>query len=56
MLNTVTMQNVACAITIVTNPSSQPKIVRNALFSAIPVTMPGSAIGRITSSDTVSRP
>ena len=26
-----------------------PRIVRNALLSAMPVTMPGSAIGRMTS-------
>ena len=31
-------------------------MVRNALFSAIPVTMPGSAIGRMTSRLTASRP
>jgi hypothetical protein len=56
LLTTVTMQNVACATTMVTKPSSQPNRVRNALLRAMPVTIPGSAIGRITSSDTVSRP
>ena len=33
-----------------------PNIVRNALASAMPVTTPGSAIGRMISSETVSRP
>ena len=33
-----------------------PRIVRNALFSAMPVTIPGSAIGRMMSSDTGLRP
>ena len=56
LLNTVTMQNVACATTIVRKPRSQPNIVRNALLSAMPVTMPGSAIGRMISSETASRP
>ena len=31
-------------------------IVRNAVLSAIPVTMPGRAIGRMTRNETVSRP
>ena len=31
-------------------------IVRNAVFRAMPVTMPGRAIGRMTRNDTVSRP
>jgi hypothetical protein len=56
LLNTVTMQNVACAITIVRNPSSTPSIVRKALLSAMPVTMPGRAIGRMISSETTLRP
>ena len=33
-----------------------PSIVRKALFSAMPVTMPGSAIGRMISSETAWRP
>jgi hypothetical protein len=33
-----------------------PRNPVNRVFSAIPVTMPGSAIGRTTSSDTASRP
>ena len=56
LLNTVTMQNVACAITTVRKPRSMPSMVRKALLRAMPVTMPGSAIGRMISSDTVLRP
>lgn len=55
----VTMQNVACPTITVNRPSWIPSgdsTVRKALLSAMPVTMPGSAIGRMTSSDTVSRP
>ena len=33
-----------------------PRNVVKTLLSAMPVTMPGSAIGRITSSDNDSRP
>ena len=56
LLKTVTMQNVACATTIVRKPRSSPNTVRKALLRAMPVTMPGSAIGRMISSETVSRP
>src|SRR3954454_10275660 len=49
------MQNVACPITIVSNPNGRP-ISRNALLRAMPVTMPGSAIGRRTRSEIVLRP
>jgi hypothetical protein len=56
LLKTTTTQNVACATTSVSRDSGTPRIVRKALFSAMPVTMPGNAIGRITSSDTASRP
>ena len=52
----VTMQNVACETTRVKKPSRMPKMVRNALAMAMPVTTPGSAIGRMISSETVSRP
>ena len=57
LLNTTTMQNVACA----TDRREQPTAGRRGscgtrCCSAMPVTMPGSAIGRITSSDTASRP
>ncbi len=37
-------------------PSRMPNIVRNALASAMPVTTPGRAIGKMMSSDTASRP
>ena len=53
------MQNVACPTITVNSPSSTPSgcsMVRKAFDSAMPVTMPGSAIGRTTRSDTVSRP
>lgn len=56
LLNTTTMQNVACAMIAVSRPRLMPRIVRNALFSAMPVTIPGSAIGRMISSDTGLRP
>ena len=56
LLNTTTMQNVACATTMVRNPRSSPSMAVKAELSASPVTMPGSAIGRITSSETASRP
>ena len=51
-----TMQNVACAIATVQIESSMPRTLRNAVRNASAVTMPGSAIGRITSSDNVCRP
>src|SRR5687768_1962837 len=49
------MQNVACAITIVQvlNPISRRAIDDR---RAMPVTMPGSAIGRITRNETASLP
>ena len=56
LLKMVTMQKVAWETTRVKNPSRMPKMVRNALASAMPVTTPGSAIGRMISSETVSRP
>ena len=37
-------------------PSSMPTIVVKKLASATPVTTPGSAIGKMISSETVSRP
>ncbi len=49
------MQNVAWPMMIVIIPSSIP-IARKAVLSAMPVTMPGSAIGRITMNEIVSRP
>jgi len=50
------MQNVACAITIVQMLSWMPRIVRKPFWNARPVTMPGSAIGRMISSETTLRP
>ena len=49
------MQNVAWPMMIVIRPSSSP-IVRNAVLRAMPVTMPGNAMGRITRNETTSRP
>ena len=53
------MQNVAWPTMIVNSPSATPNgssTSRNVAFSAMPVTMPGSAIGRITRNEIVSRP
>ena len=55
LLTTMTMQNVACPTTSVKNVSP-PSAWVNRVFSAMPVTMPGSAIGSSTSSETASRP
>ena len=52
---TSTMQNVACPTTIARRPSGRP-VVAKVVLRAIPVTMPGSAIGKITTNDTASRP
>src|SRR5262252_10972293 len=49
------MQNVACPMMIVNTERPIPAKL-NAEFSAIPVTMPGSARGSTSSSDTASRP
>src|SRR2546421_10750155 len=51
----MTMQNVAWPITIVQYVSPTPQNVKNEL-RAIPVMIPGSAIGRTTRNDTASRP
>ena len=56
LLNTVTMQKVACATMMVAIPNRTSRMVRKKLLRAIPVTMPGSAIGRMTSRLTASRP
>ena len=50
------MQKVACAVTIVNRPRSIPRTWVKVLFSAIPETMPGRAIGRMTRNEIVSRP
>ena len=49
------MQNVAWPTTIVTSEKSIPPNA-NSEFSAIPVMIPGSASGRTSTSETVSRP
>src|SRR5947209_19459449 len=49
------MQNVACPITIVASDRFTPAKVKNE-FSAIPVMIPGSAIGNTSTNDTTSRP
>ena len=49
------MQNVAWPMTRVANVSP-PRNPVNSEFNAIPVTMPGSAIGSTSSSETASRP
>ncbi len=55
LFTTITMQNVAWPATSVKNVSPPSAWVKS-VFSAMPVTMPGSAIGSSTSSDTASRP
>src|SRR5207244_1875593 len=49
------MQKVACPITIVQSERSIPPVTKNE-FSAIPVMIPGSAIGSTTTNETSSRP
>jgi hypothetical protein len=49
------MQNVACPSTMVQKLKGIPPRL-NALRRLIPVMIPGRAIGRTSSSDTVSRP
>ena len=56
LLNTVTMQNVACDTMSVKKPSLMPIMVVKKFASAMPVTTPGRAIGRMISSETKSRP
>ena len=51
-----TMQKVAWPTTIVNRLRSMPRIWVKVELSAIPVTIPGSAIGRITRKEIVSRP
>ena len=55
LLNTTTTQKVACPIMIVHKEKFTP-VVFIADRSAMPVMMPGSAIGRTSANDTVSRP
>ena len=59
LLKTTTMQNVACPTTTVNSPKLMPigrACVVIALDSAMPVTMPGSAIGSTTRNEIASRP
>jgi hypothetical protein len=49
------MQKVACPMTIVNSPSGTSNVA-NVVESAMPVTMPGSAIARMTTNEIVSRP
>ena len=56
LLKTTTMQNVACPMTIVKSPSDTPSTWVKVELSAMPVTMPGSAMGSTTRNETASRP
>src|SRR5919199_303580 len=49
------MQKVACPMTIVVSENRTPPNVKKE-FSAIPVMIPGSAIGRTSTSEIASRP
>ena len=49
------MQNVAWPTIDREQPEREPAVL-NVAFSAIPVTIPGSAIGRMTRNEIVSRP
>ena len=55
LLNTTTMQNVVCPMTMVSVPSCTPVNEKNE-FSAIPVMMPGSASGSTSRNEMASRP
>ena len=55
LLYTITMQKVACPVTIVQKPGWMPPSL-NADSRAMPVMIPGSAIGSTNSSVTASRP
>ena len=48
LLNTITMQNVACPTITVASPSVTPSAEVKVAFRAIPVTMPGNVIGSTT--------
>ncbi len=59
LLKTTTMQKVAWPTITVNRPRPTPsgaRTVPKAELRAMPVTMPGSAMGRTTTKDTVSRP
>ena len=55
LLNTTTMQNVVCPITMVKVPNWTPVKEKNE-FSAIPVMMPGRASGSTSMKEIASRP
>ncbi len=55
LLNTTTMQNVACPMTIVRVPSRIP-VKEKKEFSAMPVMMPGRASGSTNKNEIASRP
>ena len=55
LLKTITMQNVAWPTTIVQRPKVCPQYVKYE-FSAIPVMIPGSAIGRMNRNEIIVRP
>ena len=50
------MQKVAWPMAIVSRPSDTPSTCVKVELSAMPVTIPGNAIGRMTRNDTASRP
>ncbi len=56
LLNTITMQNVAWATTMVHSARSTLSTCVNVAFRAMPVTMPGSAIGSTTRNDSAFLP
>jgi hypothetical protein len=55
LLKTTTTQKVACPIMMVKKVRPPKKLVKT-LLSAIPVTIPGRAIGRTKISEITSRP
>ena len=56
LLKTTTMQKVAWPMIDVKRPSDTPSTCVKVALSAMPVTMPGSAIGSTTRNETASRP
>ena len=56
LLKTTTMQKVAWPTITVNSDRSTPSTWVNVAFRAIPVTIPGSAIGRMIRNEIVSRP
>ena len=56
LLKTTTMQKVAWPTITVNSDRSMPSTCVKVAFSAMPVTMPGSASGRMIRNEIVSRP